>query len=386
MKWTCVRFGWLAFVLWCSGIAGCGNSDDKPGDAGMAAQTDTGTSPDLATGGNGSPSKPKPTPDSGTAANVDMGPPCQPPSAPDLSELMSKVLRTGEPNDLRVIGDQLFVADGDTIIRMPLSGGSSEEVAAPGLGGIFGLDANSTHLFFELDGTIWRVPIDAVGATPEGVYVPTADEVFMAVDDTHVYLKTSSMGDVSRVTIEGSFVMDAGVPTDSGVSMDSGIAMDGGVGEAIVSGVTERLFSVIDGYVYFSRDLGLDYQVLRVPVSGGSEEKVAVLPWPMCAVSDGTHVYIGGRGGIHQVAPGQDPVQIMLRPDDYPWNGDIEQMLVRGQRIYFVNDAGTLGWTKLDGTRCDTIVNWGSGFETWDVGPENLYLTSVFDVLQLPLP
>jgi hypothetical protein len=86
------------------------------------------------------------------------------------------------------------------------------------------------------------------------------------------------------------------------------------------------------------------------------------------------------------VTPGAAPVQIMQRPSAYPANGDIQEMVLSGERIYWGNDAGPVGWTAMEGTRCATIVDWGSGFERWTVGPDGLYVTSQRDVLRLPLP
>jgi hypothetical protein len=186
-----------------------------------------------------------------------MGPPCRPPSGPELSELAAEKIYTGsDPSDLCVVDNQLFVADKNTIHRVPLTGGQSEAVTLPGPANIGIILANSIHLFFEVNDVYWRVPIDATGATPERVYQAASTDLIQAVDDSNIYFVASATSNVDR------------------------IAVNGGVAQTFVSRVEERLFEVIDGFAYFSRDLGLDYSVHRMPLSGGGEEKLADLPLP----------------------------------------------------------------------------------------------------------
>ncbi|MDD9939681.1 MAG: hypothetical protein OXU20_01345 [Myxococcales bacterium] len=87
-----------------------------------------------------------------------------------------------------------------------------------------------------------------------------------------------------------------------------------------------------------------------------------------------------GRGGTRTVV-------VVVALASYPANGDIERMMLSGERIYWGSDAGAVGWTDMSGTTCGSIVDWGiGGFEQWTVGPDSLYITSQRDVLRLPLP
>ncbi|MDD9939682.1 MAG: hypothetical protein OXU20_01350, partial [Myxococcales bacterium] len=329
----------------------------------VGAGTDGGSSPVTTTGETEPPPEDGPDPDAGPATTPGMGPPRPPPSVPDLSDLTPEVVYTGDPSYLRVVDDQLFVVDGNTIRRMPLTGGDSEVVVPPAPANIGIIRVNSTHLFFEVNDTFWRAPLDATGATPEALYQGAPDELLEAVDDNHIYFRARDTGNIGRVSV------------------------DGGMPEFFVGSVADRLFNVVDGFAYFSRDLAGDYRVSRVSVTGGDEEELAVLPLPYWVVADGSRVHIGGRGGIYEVASGAEPVRIMHRPPSYPANGDIERMMLSGERIYWGSDAGAVGWTDMSGTTCGSIVDWGiGGFEQWTVGPDSLYITSQRDVLRLPLP
>src|SRR5262245_9209877 len=131
------RFGCVVVALchWALGACG-GDSTGEPDSAGMGA----GTSPRSETGGTGAggtgsggqpPDGPKP--DAGPATTPGKGPPCRPPNGPKLSELSAEKIYTGSDLfDLRVVGDKLFVSDKNTIHRVPLRGGQSEQVVLPG--------------------------------------------------------------------------------------------------------------------------------------------------------------------------------------------------------------------------------------------------------------
>lgn len=350
------QLGWVVVALCHWGLGGCGDSGNEPAaagnGAGMGAGVEAGTSQATATGGTGSPPSDGPNPDTGSTTTLGMGPPCQPPSGRELSELAAEVFYAGDdPFDVRVIDNQLFVSDRNTIRRMALTGGQSEQVIQPAPENIGIIHANSTHLFFDVDDAFVRVPIDATGATPEGIYRGTSNDLIQAVDDSYIYFLTRDTDSINRVSVDG-----------------------GGVIETLLSGV-DRLFNVIDGFAYFSRDLGYDYRVSRIPLSGGSEEDLADLSWPYWAVADGSRVYIGGRGGINEVAPDAKPVRIMRSPSAYPANGDIDEMVLSGGRIYWSSDAVSVGWTETSGATCDTIVDLGIYIGRWTIGPDSLYFT-----------
>ncbi len=278
--------------------------------------------------------------------------------SPDALGSALSVLYTG-PRQLSALASSssgLFVVDAkDGIFRVPAAGGALERVASAG--GVSEILAADLHLYWFQNGSIWKTSLSATNATPELVGGGLQHAVsYFNFDAANLYF-----ADVPGHTLL-RFPLDGTPPT------------------TIVSGVAANDMKLRSGLLYYADAPGL--QVARVSILEGSSPETLTTgsTFGVGAVeSDGTTLYWADGGEIRSTPIGQPAVRKPLaRGGPGPGGsafGLITRMLLIGQRLYFLDDGGNVGWTALDGSSCGLVVKGAGTASGLDVDDTAVYLT-----------
>jgi hypothetical protein len=259
------------------------------------------------------------------------------------------VLYSG-PRLLRALAErrgQLFALDAmDGVMRLPAGALDLERVTAVPATEFLVADLN-VYLFH--DDALWRVGINAVDAIPDPVAVKLGHEVTLLRNDgMHLYFADPNAHGLYRVPLAGGAV------------------------ETLATVVEPRDLAVQSGFVYFAD--GVSERVQRVPITGGAEVSASpmALSYATALAIDGDDVYWADDFEI-LVSSKDDPAARKslaiagTRNSGRP--GRVLQLELIGERLYFLDDGGNLGWTALDGETCALVVK-NIGIKRMDIAAD----------------
>jgi hypothetical protein len=298
---------------------------------------------------------------------------CRPdgPSADKLGAART-VLYSG-PRKLGALSErrgQVFVLDTMAgILRLSEGATELERVTAVPASEFLVADLN-VYVFHD-DG-LWRVGISAVDAIPDPVAVRLGHQVALLRNDgTHLYFADARPRGLYRVPIAG------------------------GPLETIASAVDARDQVVQSGFVYFAD--GADKRVQRVPITGGAPMPVSpvALSEPTAVAVAGDAVYWADDFELVASSSANTTARSSLAIAGLRASGRPARVLrleLAGERLYFSDDGGNLGWTALDGKTCGLIAKGVAGLTSTDIAADGkaAYLSvaagSVHELWRVSLP
>jgi len=341
-----VWFSRGALLLGALGVTtACGSETSEPN---AGEQIDSGGS-----GGSGAASG---AGGAGGTMMVDPGRPipsaaCRPmgPTAEQLGSART-VLYSG-PRKLGALAErrgQLFVVDAmDGILRLSQGETQLERVTAVPATEFLVADLN---LYWSHDGGLWRAGINAVDATPAPVAMQLGHQVALLRNDgTHLYFADPSARGLYRLPIAGGPV------------------------ETVASAVDARDQVVQSGFVYFAD--AASKRVQRVPITGGDAMPASpvALSEPTALATDGNTLYWADDFELVASAKDDPAARSSLAIAGLRASGRPARVLrleLAGERLYFSDDGGNLGWSALDGKTCGLVVKGVAGLASSDVGAD----------------
>jgi hypothetical protein len=318
------------------GSVAAGGSGGQGGSAGSVAGGSGGSG-----GGAGSmsadPGRPIPT-----GACRPEGP------TPDRLGSARSVLYSG-PRPLDVLAErrgQLFVLDTmDGIFRLSEGETELERVVAVPTAEFLVADLN---LYWPRDKGLWRASITATDATPAPIATQLAHEIaLLRYDGTHLYFADPAAGGAYRVAIMGGALQTIAAST-----------------------IKVRDQAVQSGFVFLADSASK--RVQRLPLTGG--EAVAASPVALSELTalatDGDTVYWADDFELVASTKADPAARSSLaiagprasgRPARVVW------LELAGERLFFRDDGGNVGWSALDGKSCALVVAGASGLAGADV-------------------
>jgi hypothetical protein len=262
-------------------------------------------------------------------------------------------------------------------------GAAYETLLDGAVGRIVALESSASGTYIATTERLYRVAPGS--ATPELVVEnddfgssnsPGADGM-LRVDATHVYWASST--DVRRASVD-DFTVETIVPDVADidfVELDAEnvyfcvretnviykAPLAGGAAEEISNGeLSVQDMKVDAGYVYVS-DFTSD-QVVRFPVTGGELEHVSPIALFLLGNRpSGNTVYWADDGGLSSTPLANPTSETRL---SRPTNGGpfgvarVNNIVLRGDRLFWLDSDGAAGWTKTDGSQCDLTVRSGA--------------------------
>jgi len=300
----------------------------------------------------------------GAGADVDAGPPepvpagaCVPqgPRADQLGATRA-VLYAGERalGAVAVQRQGVFVADADAgIFRIDPGGTALERVVSARTSEFLAADLN---LYWFESGSIHRASLNATDATPDPVAEGLPAMITLgAFDETNLYAHDGARRQLSRLPIAG------------------------GTALPLASGVRVQGMKLHAGFLYYSE---LDAaQVFRLRSDGGDPQQLtSESNASLGAVeTDGTTLY--WSTGIQIRAAALDPPVTSKPlgvggPRAQGGRGSVTRALLVGDRPYWSDREGSLGWTAVDGSVCALVVSGVTQINGWDVDDSAVYLST----------
>jgi hypothetical protein len=353
-----VRSSLAAVVLLAALAAGCG-SDPKcetDCDEGMAGDAPSGG---MGGGGGGA----QPVAGSGGATPVDMldaGAPvtfdsCLPTAsaAPNaLTVLYSGELELGA---LTVRGSRVIASDpAQGIYRVDAAGGTLERIVTARPAEVLVADLNV--YWVELDGgisSIYRAGLEQTDATPD---VLAQDLVlhakYLSYDEESLYFADVTASGIYSLPIAG------GAPTK--------IVLDSSISSVLLHA----------GYLYYGHGgAGLARFDLQTSEVESLAEPPAVIAGPGFLQVDTDNVYFAIGPQIFALPLGGSgmPVEIGQGGSGPGGSGRITTLVLAGDRLYFTDEHGNLGYTSTDGQTCSLLV--AGGARSLDLDESAIYAT-----------
>jgi hypothetical protein len=279
------------------------------------------------------------------------------PDGPSVDQLgASRTVVYSGPRALGAIAvrrENLVVADADAgLFRVPLASSAFERVVEARVSDFLAGDLN---LYWYEDRAIWRASLSDTDAAPDPVAQNLSAEVAVrAFDETNLYVVGASARVIATVPIAG------GATTN------------------LASGVDVRDLELHAGFLYYA-ELGSKH-VLRVSIDGGEPEPLTASAGQALATAttDGAVLYWSDGIAIF-AAPIDDGAELeaigVAGPDASGGHGALRRLHLAGDRLYWSDAAGNLGWTAIDGSECALIVAGLIGLQGWDVDGEAAYVT-----------
>jgi hypothetical protein len=266
------------------------------------------------------------------------------------------------------------------------------------------------HLYYSEDRLgVKRVPLG--GGTPELIVADaTRDPRLLAFDGGFLYYKQSYEEPYARLP-EADFA--ATPEPQGGTSLGFASVVSGGylyghdtqAGEppgvwrqdfvsgevTVLATVGEEVggLDVADGQVYFTdNSFGVE-DLFRVAITGGEVQRLSNgshFRVRSVRVLDGKVYWADGYGMYVTDPTATDPSTRTVRFGSYGPNPSAigngtrggGAFTLHGGRVYWVDDAGTVGWTSLDRTSCGAIFSQGGGSRnTVLIGPDHAYVLDV---------
>lgn len=262
-------------------------------------------------------------------------------------------------------------------------GAAYETVLDEIVGSIVALESGPSGTYAATTRRLYRIAPGS--ATPELVVEdddfgssnsPGADGM-LRVDATHVYWASST--DVRRASVD-DFTVETIVPDIANIDFleldaesiyfcvrETNVIykapLAGGAAVEISNGqVSVQDMKVHAGYVYVS-----DFtsgQVVRFPVAGGELQSVSPVGLFLLGNRPSADtVYWADDGGLNATPLTNPTAETHLSS---PTNGGpfgvarVNNIVLRGDRLFWLDSDGSAGWTKTDGSQCDLTVRAGA--------------------------
>jgi hypothetical protein len=291
---------------------------------------------------------------------------CAPSAGPKMSRLPESAIEQvampqHQVHDLKVHEGQLyFIEDTIGVQRIAAAGGEPEVLvpfAAPGFfrveGGFiyYGAQPNSTELL-----PIFRVPLAMPDAQPEEIGA-TRREGLLDIADGYIYGFDRAARELWRQEFTSGTV------------------------EVLLAGVEDvPAADVADGVVYYANNSFGVENVFSLPVTGGTPSRLSVGSHFALASLEviGDHIYWADNNAMYVTdRTATDPKDSTVRLGGYGpaafGNRSARDFMERGDRVYWVDDEGTVGWTSADRTQCGAVIT-TSVAELLALGPDHVYV------------
>jgi hypothetical protein len=204
------------------------------------------------------------------------------------------------------------------------------------------------------EGGVERLPLSDLAAMPEVVVAAQPDE--FAADATHFYGADHETMQIYRETIGG------------------------GEREVLREQVIARQLQIGgDGLLYFSTS-PFDDDIRRMPAEGGEDEVIVeeIFDLSGYAVAE-NGVYSSGYYGLYFTPFGSPAEKQIVRPNDTSFGSGTDHyfLALTADRVYWILDdfpTGSVGWTKLDMSDCDTAIDGGQAFNRAALADDGIYI------------
>lgn len=279
---------------------------------------------------------------------IETGPDCRP-LGPDtiklgaayetlLDEIVGRIvaLETGPSGTYAATTERLYrIAPGSATPELVIEDDDFGSSNSPGADGMLRVDA--THVYWASSTDIRRASVDDFAV--ETIASDIADIDFVELDAENVYFCVRETNVIYKAPLAG------------------GAAVEISNGQVSVQDM-----KVHAGYVYVS-DFTSD-QVVRFPVAGGAVEYLT--PDGLFLLGNrpsADTVYWADDGGLHST-PLSNPTTYTIL--SRPTNGGpfgvarVNNIVLRGDRLFWLDSDGAVGWTKTDGSQCDLTVRAGA--------------------------
>lgn len=364
----------LGSVMLGCGSSGNGDGEDKGGAGGAttsgAGGVATGGSAGTSTSGGvaGGGASPAGAPAGGASVTstapgvIESGPECLP-RGPGPEELGSAYeVLFGEPVGTVVAietgASGAYIATEDSLYRIAPGSAKPELFItdndfgypnSPGADGMLRVDA--TLVYWASSGDIRRATV--ADFKVETIVTGVANVDFLEIDDQNLYFCVREENVIYKAPLTG------GAPEE--LSRDK---------------VSVQDMKVDSGYVYVSEfESG---RIVRFPTAGGEIEYVSPSGLFTLGVRpSGDTVYWADDGGIYATPLASPDTRVLLsRPTTSgPFGGArVNNIAIRGDRLYWRDSAGAVGWTKTDGSQCDVTV--AADASEFAVDAEHVYIDS----------
>jgi len=352
---------WVSLVLVVSGCDGSKSEGDSGGSSGGSA---TGGSAGAGvTGGSNSTGGTSGSgggfagsisagtggmPDFNRPGVIETGPDCWPfgPDAiklgtayePLLDEIVGRIvaLESGLSGTYAATTERLYrFAPGSATPELVVEDDDFGSSNSPGADGMLRVD--TTHVYWASNTDVRRASVDDF--TVETIVSDIANIDFLELDAENVYFCVRETNVIYKAPLAG------------------GAAVEISNGQVSVQDM-----KVHAGYVYVS-DFNSD-RVVRFPVTGGEPQYVS----PVGLFQLGNRpsedtVYWADDGGLYSTPLATPTAQTRLsRPTNTGPFGvaRVNNIVLRGDRLFWLDSDGNVGWTKTDGSQCDLTVRAGA--------------------------
>ena len=306
-----------------SGASASGGSSGTTGSAGSGGVAATGGSAGTTLGSGGTP-----TGGSGGSGGTPI-PGCtpMPPATGQGTPVVSTAMIGVETADDGVYFIQTSgisrVAYGATTAEALVTGIAASTSSSPASETAFRV--NATHVFWEEDESVWRAA-RSPGATPQALRQDLGNVSHIAVNETHLYYADRTQNRIGR------------------------IALDTLAHEQLQSDIEAQDLHLGGEFLYVS-SFGA-HRVVRMPVAGGMPQSLTRdADFPGGLWIDQTTIYWTNRTSIYATPIGDWQTATRLGAG----TDDVGQLRTEGDRVYWRDSRGYVGWTNLDGSSCALV-------------------------------
>lgn len=342
-------------------VAGTGGAS---GSAGFGTGGESGIGGASGAGGMaGSAGDPgTPTPSGGEIRDGRCYPPGPAPTREELGDAI-EVLDTGGifTGPASYPGGVIYGIDSDGLYHVAAGSSTPEQIvatpdhrASPWILG--------DYLYYRITGSsdepmpVERLPLSDLSATPERVLDNMPD--YSALSESYLYVHDrGGTGNITRQPI------------------------DGGEEETIAESTWGSVRVFGDGYVYFIRS-PFDDQIWRIPEAGGAEEMVVDDTFDISSYEVTDHgVFVSSYYALSFTPFGEPGTHTVFRANSTGIGLGTDHYVVgvTDTRLYWVLDDfpdGIVGWTALDQSDCDYVIDAGSDYHNAELGPDGVYITT----------